>query len=256
MRSGERSRGRVRGLVRIMRRRPTIVSLTFDDGLASQQAAYSVLEAHDTRGTFFVSSRLIGRPGHLTWAEVDRFAAGGHELGGHTADHVDLTAVPRATAVDQIRGDRAALLERGLRTKSFAYPFGARNDVVKRIVATSGYNSARRAWGLRGPRCPRCPAAERIPPVDPYATRTADNATPSTRLEDLQRVVQLAERRSGRWLQLVFHGLGDAGAYSTTLSTFSDFVAWLADRRARGTLTKTVDEVIGGPLRPADNTAG
>ena len=61
-----------------------IVSLTFDDGLASQRLASELLEGRGLRGTFYVPSGLVGSRGHLGWDDIIRLAEQGHEVGGHT----------------------------------------------------------------------------------------------------------------------------------------------------------------------------
>jgi peptidoglycan/xylan/chitin deacetylase (PgdA/CDA1 family) len=74
--------------------RPTVVTLSFDDGLAEQYAVRSMLAQHSLRATFFVNSnRIESGDSYLTWGQLSDLAADGHEIGGHTLDHVDLTTV-------------------------------------------------------------------------------------------------------------------------------------------------------------------
>ena len=68
-----------------------IVSLNFDDGLATQATGASMLQAHGMRGTFYVHSSRMGQSGRLTLAQVRAFQDAGHEIGGHTLTHPHLT---------------------------------------------------------------------------------------------------------------------------------------------------------------------
>ena len=210
-------------------RRKAVVSLTFDDGTADQLAAARLLARHGIAGTFYVNSNLIAADSaRLDWSGVEEIAAAGHEIGGHTADHVDLSKASEEEARRQILVDRKALRARGHEVQSFAYPYGAFNAATAALVAAAGYSNARRAWGLAGDDDPARAATESLPPVDPFAIRTAPSLERTTTCEDLQRLVLQAEIYGG-WLPLVFHGLGGRGdRYDLPESVFGAFIAWLA----------------------------
>jgi len=96
--------------------RPTLVSLTFDDGLKSQvRAADDILDARDVHGTFFVNSGPIDRQesGTMTWDQVAALRDDGHEIGGHTLDHVSIKGMPYNEAYHQVCDDRARLIQMG-----------------------------------------------------------------------------------------------------------------------------------------------
>ena len=155
----------------------TVVSLTFDDGTASQyDAARPQLLARGMLATFYVNSGNIGRgPPYMSWAQVDRLHADRHEIAGHTIDHVllDPGAVSGSEARRQVCDDAAALRARGYQVLNFAYPYGvgATYPAVRAALQECGFVSARKYGDLRGPDCPgaACPLAETIPPADPYA---------------------------------------------------------------------------------------
>src|SRR5437868_2896315 len=71
----------------------TVVSLTFDDGLADQYDARPMLEELGLNATFFVNTGRLGRSGYLTTAQLVELQAAGHEIGGHTVNHARLPAV-------------------------------------------------------------------------------------------------------------------------------------------------------------------
>src|SRR5919107_81955 len=99
----------------------TTVSLTFDDGRASQVRARRILAGHGLAGTFYVNSGRVGEPTYLSWDEVDALAADAHEIGGHTVSHPHLPEVPVEDARREIGADREALLARGYAVTTFAY---------------------------------------------------------------------------------------------------------------------------------------
>lgn len=237
----------------------TVVSLTFDDGLASVTLAESMLAAHGMKGTFFINSGDIGTDGHLTWEQLYNIAAEGNEVSGHTLDHVDLTTIDYSQVQYQVCEDRARLLNHGFAATDFAYPYGNgfRDSTIKSIIQGCGYNSARRAWGLNTDgSCPSCPYAESIPPADPYATRAAwPNPQIDTTLDSVETEVTTAESHGGGWVQIVFHDLCEGcQQYSWTPENFQAFLDWLEPRASQGTVVETVAQVIGGPLQPSPGT--
>jgi peptidoglycan/xylan/chitin deacetylase (PgdA/CDA1 family) len=148
----------------------TIVSLTFDDGDATQAQTRTMLSSHGLHGTFYINGPQIGSSSYyMTWPQIDGLAADGNEIAGHTAYHVDLTKTDPTEAQREVCYDRDVLLGHGYAVTDFAYPYGAYNDAVKSIVSGCGYNSARTTDAY--PCSTTC--AESIPPPDPYLLRKA-----------------------------------------------------------------------------------
>jgi peptidoglycan/xylan/chitin deacetylase (PgdA/CDA1 family) len=229
--------------------RPTVVTLSFDDGLSEQYAVRSMLAQHSLRATFFINSnRIESGDSYLTWGQLSDLAADGNEIGGHTLDHVDLTTVTATEAQRQVCDDRRALLSRGFTVTSFAYPFGARNPSLYPIIQGCGYNSARRSWGLcpigqAPPNCGFEPVAEAIPPQSIWAIRTIQTIRAWHTRADLQSIVTRAEAHGGGWVPIVFHHICDGcdpEGYSTSPSVLSAFLAWLAPRSSVGTYVRTM----------------
>jgi peptidoglycan/xylan/chitin deacetylase (PgdA/CDA1 family) len=232
--------------VRRFLRRPLTLSLTFDDGTVDHLDAARMLADRGVRATFYVNSGRLGSSSRdLDWSDLEQIAAYGHEIGGHTTDHVDLSETADDGAYEQILSDRRALQARGFGVASFAYPYGAWDDAARRLVATAGYASARRAWGLAWSGDRTHAVTERIPPVDRFAIRTVPSFEHDTSLDQLQHVV-LDGELSGGWLPLVFHGVCDnGGRYDLSDVVFRGFVDWLRTRN-RTTRIRTVGEVVGG----------
>jgi peptidoglycan/xylan/chitin deacetylase (PgdA/CDA1 family) len=264
-----------------------VVSVTFNDGLASQyDYARPVLDAHGMRATFYLASGWLdaGWKCCLRWWQVDQLYRDGHEIGGMGRDHEDLTA-HRATRSPaeaaswpktyawkrrQVCADRELLLRRGYDPRSFAYPEGAfaaafpDGSTPQDIVRGCGYLSARAVGGL-GPQSSRY--AGRLPPVDPYALRTPDRrAHGPIRLTELKDAVTAAVQRGGGWLPLAFDQVCHLGAANyrscmasprplpdTTLSAFLDWLA--ASGRPGGAppriAVKTVRAALGAGAQPA-----
>ena len=149
---------------------PTIVSLTFDDGLASAYTARALLAAHGMHATFYVNSARLGESsGFMTWQQVQDLYSDGNEIAGHTAFHVHLPQTETAEAQRQICNDRVSLLNHGFPVTDFAYPYGEFNASNVAMVQACGYNSARTTGHVPG-------VAESIPPAQPYTVGIATSS--------------------------------------------------------------------------------
>ena len=234
----------------------TIVSLTFDDGNANQYAAAQVLAANGMVGTFFITTSWIGSSGYLTRANLTSLAAAGHEIGGHSVTHPDLTTVSSATATAEICNGRTTLQSWGFTVTDFAYPFASRNSSVQRLVKNCGYTSARGLGDVRSPAsCGSCPYAETIPPGNYFDTAAPDEVDSSWTLKNLQDLVTGAETHGGGWVQLTFHHIAVGTDPTLTISPtlFEQFVKWLAPRSANGTVVRTVAQALNGTAPPPTN---
>jgi peptidoglycan/xylan/chitin deacetylase (PgdA/CDA1 family) len=104
-----------------------IVYLTFDDGpSAYTPAILNILRATHSTATFFeLGFRQAEHP-----AEAAQVRAEGSNVGNHTYNHPDLTALTSG----QIRWQ----LAHGPRSKCIRPPFGATNPAVRRLLAQQG----------------------------------------------------------------------------------------------------------------------
>jgi peptidoglycan/xylan/chitin deacetylase (PgdA/CDA1 family) len=232
---------RLRGLARRLPARPgrshaeaplpdgpqePIVSLTFDDGLASHRIAAELLAARGLRGTFYVPSGLVGRDGHLGWDDLRALVSQGHEIGGHTSSHSHLPALTPSDARREIESDRLALLERDLDPLTFAYPYGESSPDVEAIVRDVGYVAGRGIGGV----------VESLPPADPFRLRSPHSARSWTTSEQLAALALVGAHEAG-WMIVPFHHLETEGrvtsSYTTDPSQFAEFLDWLVARRVR-----------------------
>jgi peptidoglycan/xylan/chitin deacetylase (PgdA/CDA1 family) len=236
----------------------TVVSLTFDDGQASQYATLPMLSSRGMTGTYYINSAMVGSSSYyMPWSQIHELANAGNEIGGHTLHHTNLTTVSTTQATHEVCDDRTNLLNNGFSpVTSFAYPEAASNASSEQIVQSCGYSSARTVGNINSiDQCTDCPYAETIPPQDPYYVRTPEGITTSTTLSDLQTYVTNAETHGGGWVVLTFHGICDnrcTNANSMSPSIFTAFLDWLQPRSANGTEVRTVGQVMSGtaPRRP------
>jgi len=229
----------------------TVITLSFDDGNADQLTAAATMASYGLHGTFYVPSGYVNQPGYLTVANLQGLAAAGNEIAGHTVTHPDLATLPADEATRQICNDRVNLTNWGFRITSFAYPFASLTAATETIVKNCGYNSAR-GLGDIATRfgCTGCDLAETIPPADPYLIKAPDEVDNTWTLADLEKTVTQAEKGGG-WIEFTFHHIGTGGTDPLTISPtlFSQFAAWLKARPTTTTV-KTVDQVIGGTVKP------
>ena len=143
----------------------------------------------------------------MSWPQIAELARDGHEIGGHTVNHVNLVTSKLTPEQKrrEICDDRQRLIEQGFNPASFAYPEGSYNEAVGQLVKACGYRSARSA-GTVSPDGPNY--AERIPPRYPYGTWALDadgGSDAPIRLDYLKRAVSAAASHGGGWVQLVLH---------------------------------------------------
>ncbi len=248
---------------------PVVVSLTFDDGLTSQFQLAPTLAAHNVRGTFYLNSgRVPANPaGRMTWANATALAAAGHEIGGHTLDHVNIVSnsLTHAEKVRQVCEDRRMLWNHGFAAASFAYAEGGADEKAMAIARECGYLSARLAGKLVPTGTSPAYVVDTVPPVEgPYGIRilgTSENG-PVT-LEFLQSSVQAAYDKGGGWLPMLFHRVcyPTAADYAACMASYrpvdatviDQFLTWATTTTTTtpGSITfATISEVLHGTANP------
>lgn len=220
---------------------PVTVTIGFDDGYADQYLARAILAAHAMQATFYVNTGVVGDSVHLTWAELTGLFADGNEIGGHGLTHANLKNLKGTALRQEICTDRINLFDQGFQPVSFAYPFGNYNSNTIQALKDCGYNSGRTV--SLGP--------DSLPPHDPYATWAMPSVKNSTSVATIEGWITQAEQSGGGWVQLVFHHVCDnCDVYSISAANFTALLDWLQPRSASGTVVRTVNEVIGGVVKP------
>jgi peptidoglycan/xylan/chitin deacetylase (PgdA/CDA1 family) len=120
------------------------VSITFDDGLASQFTyAFPLLQAQGLRATFFIVTNYIGYLSYIDEWDLGEYTADGQEIGSHTESHHDLTKLKTNQLYTELSQSQLMLHDlTGQEVAALAYPFGSYDSTV--IAATDDFYIAAR----------------------------------------------------------------------------------------------------------------
>ncbi len=238
---------------RAFKQHPTIVSITFDDGFSSQMLAAQILQQYGFHATFYVNSELLNGDGRLSFAQLRLLESSGHEIGGHTGDHMDLVTVDVPERQRQVCADRIALSRvLGHPLRSFAYPYGASDAATERVVQECGYSSARTVGGLTSPPdCRKCTPIQAAPPRDRFRVRTSYSFVSTTPIGNAEEAITRTMQHGGGWIPLVFHQVCDnCSRLSIRPARFQSLLGWISRHRADGVEVRTVGTVVGGKAHP------
>ena len=127
------------------------IAITFDDGLTNfGEIAAPLLLERSLPATVFISPAHVGlwnswddgnretipRLSILSWNEIRNLAGNGFDFGGHGNTHIPLRGLSAAAVSNEVDGcsDRITA-ELGTVPRTFAYPYGAHDDVAVDAVA-------------------------------------------------------------------------------------------------------------------------
>jgi peptidoglycan/xylan/chitin deacetylase (PgdA/CDA1 family) len=208
------------------------VSLSFDDARASQvEVGVPLLNSYHVKATFYVSVAPM-RERLSDWKAV---LAAGHEIGNHSLRHActgnfpfakgkaleDYTLEQMAAELDQANSEIEKAL--GTRPVTFAYPCGQKFvgrgvDVKSYVPVVASRFLAGRGWRDEAPTAPAvCDLAQLM-------TMELDGLT----WEQLQGLIEQA-RKTGGWLVLCGHDIGDGGRQTTRIDTLLAFCKYAQD---------------------------
>jgi peptidoglycan/xylan/chitin deacetylase (PgdA/CDA1 family) len=242
----------------------TVVTFAWGGGLADQMPSLPIFQKYGMHATYFVASGLVCLLGqaecrksspYLTIGDLHRIAADGDEIGGLSVLHQQLTTVPVAEAKREICDDRSTLAGWGFRPTDFAYPFAAVNPTVEALTRECGYNAGLGTGTLRGAGlCNTCAWAETIPPQNSMNVRTpieVNSVNTTWTVSTYESIVKDAQRRGGGWIIFTIHDICPTDCQlGTTPAMLGSVLKWLHGQARRGTVVKTMRQVIGGPVRP------
>jgi peptidoglycan/xylan/chitin deacetylase (PgdA/CDA1 family)/SAM-dependent methyltransferase len=131
------------------------IILTFDDGYQDfLTSAMPVLRYYGFSATVFLVAERIGGVADwdsaygeaaplLSWQEVHALQDTGIEFGCHSAKHWPMTGMSLAELTEDTARSRAILAEGlGVPVNCLAYPYGAENEFVRRVMADLGFQAA------------------------------------------------------------------------------------------------------------------
>ena len=118
------------------------VLVTFDDGNKDNiTTALPILAQYGFTATIFVSARFIGQQDAVSMEDIKTLAAAGWDIGNHTRNHPDLTAL--APQEQKLEFDQCtAVLQQALPGQSilyFAYPGGKFNEAAIQTLRSDGF---------------------------------------------------------------------------------------------------------------------
>jgi peptidoglycan/xylan/chitin deacetylase (PgdA/CDA1 family) len=221
------------------------VSLSFDDARASQlDVGVPLLDSFGVKATFYVSIMPM-RARLSDWKAV---LATGHEIGNHSMRHActdnfpfskgkaleDYTLEQMAAELDQANAEIEHSL--GVRPVTFAYPCGQKFvgrgvNVKSYVPLVASRFLAGRGWRDEAPTAPAvCDLAQLM-------TMELDGLT----WEQLKVLIEQA-RKTGGWLVLCGHDIGEGGRQTTRIDTLLAFCKYAQDPK-NGVWVDTVAKI-------------
>ena len=143
-----------------------IVAITFDDAYRSiYTTAFPNLRARDWPFTIFVATRLIEEknPHYLTWAQLTEMSMHGATIANHTNSHTHMIRRLETETADawtrrmneELLTAKRLLMEHGLYSNLFAYPYGEYDEETLNLVADLGMIGFGQQSGAIGPHSNR-----------------------------------------------------------------------------------------------------
>ncbi len=228
------------------------VVLSFDDGWSDHLQAAQDMHDRNLKGLFFINSERIDTDQRLTLDELRMISDMGHEIGGHTKSHVNLSTQNFNKQKRAICNDRNKLLEWGFNATTFAFPYGADTLEAFRLLGMCGYNGARDSGGIRtNTSCTRCPKSDNIPPRNPQQIRSVSYRS-AMGIQGLKWYVEQADQDPDYYdglLVFIFHEYGDYPEKEANIypGQYIEFLDWLVEGSVP---VVTIDENVNTKVYP------
>lgn len=124
--------------MRTVRPERGLVSISFDDfPKSAAEIGAAEVERVGARATYYACGGFAGRENHhgamFDGGDLRRLIASGHEIGGHTHDHVDCARAAASDVLANVEKNADALRALGCdqKLRSFAFPYGEAAPGVK-----------------------------------------------------------------------------------------------------------------------------
>jgi peptidoglycan/xylan/chitin deacetylase (PgdA/CDA1 family) len=119
------------------------VSLTFDDGTASQASIiYPLMKARGIVGTFYIPTGNV-KVNQIPIATLQDMQANGNEIGSHSVSHSNFVSLSDAQIAYECSQSKATLESWGLTVNNFAYPYGTGDLTHADTIVSQYFDSAR-----------------------------------------------------------------------------------------------------------------
>jgi peptidoglycan/xylan/chitin deacetylase (PgdA/CDA1 family) len=190
-----------------------LVTLTFDDGFASQYTTgKKTLATYKFPATFYITTGFLNSPDgyYMTDAMVSSLKNSGNQIADHTVTHPHLTTLNSSDVTTELRYSQISLQNNfGVAANDFASPYGDVNDSVMSQVRTYFRSHRGVVSGYNYPDN-----------FDIYNLKVQDVLVTTTTAEVQSWVNQAAQEKS--WLILVYHQVDNGGdTYSVKPTNFS-----------------------------------
>ncbi len=212
-----------------------IVSLTFDDGIASTYTnGFPLLEQYGLDATFYITNGFTNTSYYMTLDQLKALRDAGHEIGGHTVTHPELIKLTNTQINTELQKSRNNLQTwLGVNVANFATPHGEYNSNV--LTYAKKYYTSHRSVDV---------GFNSRENFDIYNIKVQNVVASTTTAQILDWVNQAYQQHT--WLVLVYHAV-DANtsipdANWNTLPT--DLNAQLAGIKASGITVLPVNAAL------------
>jgi peptidoglycan/xylan/chitin deacetylase (PgdA/CDA1 family) len=212
-----------------------VVSFTFDDAPVSAFLnGGNILSKFRFSGTFYVSLSLMSGPDPETRFTVEHLKtaiAQGHEIGGHTYSHMDLSKTTSQIGIADIKKNQVEVEELipGTKLHNFSYPFGSQTRPLKKYASTRFRSARGIEEGLNGKE------------TDLYNLKTVKLYERKHSLDYIFRKINEAEKNNG-WLIFYTHDVADKYTDWGCSPTYFEEVVHECSKR--GITVATVNEAM------------
>ena len=146
------------------------ICISTDDGLKNNLEFARIIEKYHAKACFFVCPDILDNVNNISyvksfcknqlhiplvefmdWNDIVKLKSKGHEIGGHTLSHKNLSKISGPNLVNEIKSCYEILNRKIGNVKHFAWPYGTFHhfsDEAKEIVFLSGFYSC--ASAIRG----------------------------------------------------------------------------------------------------------
>lgn len=215
-----------------------IVTITFDDGWESVYTqAFPVLQKHGLKTTQYIISDTLDEASYMSAAQLRQMHQAGHEIGGHTASHADLTTLDDEQLKHELSDSQQILQRLFGSVRDFTSPYGAYNAHTLAVISKY-YRSQKNAEGD--------PKADDDQPINVKDSFNPLNIVSysvrqSTTDKDLQKLLADAKEHNG-WVILTYHQIDYSGEqYAISPEDFDHQMALVSNSNLR---SATVGQVF------------